>query len=372
MTRGHEAKWLVKTLHPSMQGVGITLEATVLPCLGRAALVRCKGPRVAKTDLQRAGKAIREAYARRGDVEVVAEAVLGVIRGGESDFHGALVEALGRACRLAPGVPPAPMLANPANSVKDAVTRLLKYKKGGKDPAIAVERKYDGQRAAIHRTASGEVRIFSRKNADMTAKYPDVVEYVTAAAPRGVAFCLDAEIVPVGEDNKPRPFQELSTRNRGRVRVALFDLLWLGAEDITSRPLVERRRLGHRNFVDGRRAARHGRRAACRPRCGPRCGPRALGHRRLAPHYDRGSVGRSRSVGRSGSRGVPRARDRRLALNHNCRSRRRGGPLRAFLDAVGRLRGGPNDPTAALLRLGATFVQPRFALLRVVPRRDHG
>ena len=78
-------------------------------------------------------------------MEIVAEAVLGVIRGGESDFHGALVEALGRACRLAPGVPPAPMLANPANSVKDAVARLLKYKKGGKNPAIAVERKYDGQ-----------------------------------------------------------------------------------------------------------------------------------------------------------------------------------------------------------------------------------
>jgi DNA ligase-1 len=208
---------------------------------------------VAKTDLQRAGKAIREAYARRGDVEIVAEAVLGVIRGGESDFHGALVEALGRACRLAPGVPPAPMLANPANSVKDAVARLLKYKKGGKHPTIAVERKYDGQRAAIHRTASGEVRIFSRKNDDMTAKYPDVVEDVNAAAPRGVAFCLDAEIVPVGEDNKPLAFQELSSRKRenvdaataretGRVRTALFDLLWLGAEDITARPLVERRK----------------------------------------------------------------------------------------------------------------------------------
>ena len=143
------------------------------------------------------------------------------------------------------------MLANPANSVKDAVARLLKYKKGGRNPAIAVERKYDGQRAAIHRTAAGEVRIFSRKNVDMTAQYPDVVEYVNTAAPRGVAFCLDAEIVPVGEDNKPRAFQELSTRKRvdvasavlqPRVRVALFDLLWLGAEDITSRPLVERRR----------------------------------------------------------------------------------------------------------------------------------
>ena len=42
----------------------------------------------------------------------------------------------------------------------------------------------------------------------------------------------------------------------------------------------------------------------------------------------------------------PRARDRRLALNHNCRSRGRGGPLRAFGDAVGWPRGGPNDPAA--------------------------
>ena len=134
MTRGHEAKWLVKTLHPAMQGVGISLEATVLPCLRPGRSRALQGPTGAKTDLQRAGKAIREAYARRGDVEIVAEAVLGVIRGGESDFHGALVEALGRACRLAPGVPPAPMLANPANSVKDAVARLLKYKKGRQEP----------------------------------------------------------------------------------------------------------------------------------------------------------------------------------------------------------------------------------------------
>ena len=252
MTRGREAKWLVKTLPPAMQGVGISLEATVLPCLGRAALVRCKGPRVAKADLQKAGKTVREAYARRGDVEVIADAVLGVVRGGESDFHGALVEALGRACKLAPGVPPAPMLANAANSVKDAVARLLKYKKGEKgNPSIAVERKYDGQRAAIHGTAAGEVRIFSRKNDDMTLKFPDVVRFVNAAAPSGVAFCLDAEIVPVGEDNKPKAFQELSSRKREnvdaacvgvRVRVCLFDLLWLSAEDITGRPLVERRK----------------------------------------------------------------------------------------------------------------------------------
>ena len=44
---------------------------------------------------------------------------------------------------------------------------------------------------------------------------------MNAAAPRGVAFCLDAEIVPVGEDNKPRAFQELSTRKRVDVTAAI-------------------------------------------------------------------------------------------------------------------------------------------------------
>ena len=58
--------------------------------------------------------------------------------------------------------------------------------------------------------------------------------------------------------------------------------------------------------------------------------------------------------GREPKRGVPHARDRRLALNHNCWSRGRGGPLRAFGLAVGRLRGGPNDPAALMLLVGAS------------------
>ena len=155
----------------------------------------------------------------RGDVEIVAEAVLGVIRGGESDFHGALVEALGRACRLAPRRAAGPHAREPRELREGRRRAPPQVQEGGKNPAIAVERKYDGQSAAIHRTASGEVRIFSRKNND-DGQVPDVVEYVNAAAPRGVAFCLDAEIVPVGEDNKPRAFQELSTRKRVDVAAA--------------------------------------------------------------------------------------------------------------------------------------------------------
>ena len=95
-------------------------------------------------------------------MEIVAEAVLGVIRGGESDFHGALVEALGRACRLAPGVPPAPMLANPAKSVKDAVARLLKYKKG-EEPSDRGREEIRRSKGGDPSCRVGEVRIFSRR-----------------------------------------------------------------------------------------------------------------------------------------------------------------------------------------------------------------
>ena len=58
--------------------------------------------------------------------------------------------------------------------------------------------------------------------------------------------------MPVDEANQPLAFQTLSTRKRVdvtersvdvRVRLICFDLLWLGDQDLTRRPLSERRSL---------------------------------------------------------------------------------------------------------------------------------
>ena len=209
MTRGHEAKWLVKTLPPAMQGVGISLEATVLPCLGRAALVRCKGPRVAKTDLQRAGKAIREAYARRGDVEIVAEAVLGVIRG--DHFHGCRRGAAACRPRRAAGA----HVGQSGEFCQDAVARLLKYKKGVV-PATAVGKGTTSKggdpshaSAKPHLRAEHDIRPSSRRRKRERR----------GAAGRAFVGCRDR---PRREDNKPRAFQELS-RGNASTRAAVVE-----------------------------------------------------------------------------------------------------------------------------------------------------
>ena len=146
--------------HPGSDGAAVP---------GPGGVVRCKGPRVAKTDLQRAGKSIGPMRGA-GDVEIVAEAVLGVIRGGESDFHGALVE---RRPRVPPSrrPPPAPMLANPANSVH-ARRAPPEVQKGRQEPGHRRRAQVRRPKGGDPPHGVGEVRIFSRKNADIVAQFP--------------------------------------------------------------------------------------------------------------------------------------------------------------------------------------------------------
>ena len=108
------------------------------------------------------------------------------------------------------------MLATPATSVADALVKMRKWGRG--DLVVAVERKYDGQRAAIHRTADGGIRLFSRKNDDVTDKFPDVVSNIAKKASAGLGrFALDAEVVPVDAAGAPLAFQELASRKRADV-----------------------------------------------------------------------------------------------------------------------------------------------------------
>ncbi|KAK7253362.1 ATP-dependent DNA ligase [Aureococcus anophagefferens] len=137
------------------------------------------------------------------------------------------------------------MLANAVTSEKDAIAKLRKY--AAPFGAAALEHKYDGQRAQLH-GSDGALLIFSRKNDDMTDKYPDVARAARAACAQ--TFVVDAEIVPVSAAANPLAFQALGARKRvgvteanveQAVRLVLFDLLWLGDADVTALPLSERR-----------------------------------------------------------------------------------------------------------------------------------
>ncbi len=135
-----------------------------------------------------------------------------------------------------PVMPPvAPMLATPAADI----------------PAGQLyEPKWDGFRSIIFRDGD-EVEIGSRKERPMTRYFPEVVEAVLANFP--LRAVIDGEIVIADQERNTLDFEALQQRiHPAASRVNLlaretpasfvaFDLLALGDEDLTQRPLAQRR-----------------------------------------------------------------------------------------------------------------------------------
>ncbi|MEV1046388.1 ATP-dependent DNA ligase [Streptomyces sp. NPDC049916] len=143
------------------------------------------------------------------------------------------------AFRLTVGRPVQPMLAQTAASVGEAVDRL---------GPCAVEEKLDGVRVQVHRDGD-RVRAYTRTLDDITDRLPELVAAV-AALPAD-RFILDGEVIALGEDGRPRPFQETASRVGSRRDVAgaaahvpvvpvFFDALSVDGEDLLDLPFAER------------------------------------------------------------------------------------------------------------------------------------
>jgi bifunctional non-homologous end joining protein LigD len=131
-----------------------------------------------------------------------------------------------------------PMLADPGHDPFD-------------DPGWRFEPKLDGIRTLAYIGTEG-TRLVSRRGRDQTAQYPELdnlARFVNA-----LQAVVDGEIVAADEEGRPS-FERLQQRMnlssardieraRGRVPVMLFlfDLLWLDGEDLSHRPLEDRRR----------------------------------------------------------------------------------------------------------------------------------
>jgi len=109
-----------------------------------------------------------------------------------------------------------------------------------------LERKLDGERCVARK--GGGVRLESRTGKDLTGTYPEVAAAV--AAQRARDLLLDGEVVAFDGDQTSfsRLQQRLGVSNPTREQVAaypvvycVFDLLELDGEDLTGRPLLERR-----------------------------------------------------------------------------------------------------------------------------------
>jgi DNA ligase-1 len=101
--------------------------------------------------------------------------------------------------------PAAPMLANTAENVDEALDRLGE---------AAFEFKLDGARIQVHK-GGDEVRIFTRQLQEVTDRLPEVVEWARVLPVRDIV--LDGEAIALRPDGRPQPFQE-TMRRFGRIK----------------------------------------------------------------------------------------------------------------------------------------------------------
>jgi DNA ligase-1 len=170
---------------------------------------------------------VRRAVMLGGSLGAVAQAVL-------ADGPGALERF-----RLQVGRPVQPMLAQSAKDVDEALDRL---------GPCAVEEKLDGIRVQVH-LEQGRVRVFTRTLDEITGRLPEVA--AAAADVEASAAVLDGEVIALGPDGRPRPFQETSGRVGSRLDVTgaqaalplspvFFDVLSVDGRDLLALPVRAR------------------------------------------------------------------------------------------------------------------------------------
>ncbi len=139
--------------------------------------------------------------------------------------------------KVLPGEPIRPMLAERLSSSAEILEKL-----GGK---CIAEYKYDGERIQAHKKKD-EVILFSRRLENITAQYPDGVEYIRKHVKAEEAI-VEAEAVAVDpETGEMKPFQELMHRRRKYgikeamkehpITLFIFDVLYVDGKDLTLQP----------------------------------------------------------------------------------------------------------------------------------------
>src|SRR6516162_630804 len=176
-----EARYLLRLVTGNLRlGIGTP---TVLDALAQVYL----GGRAARPVLERA-------YNICSDLGLVAAAL---------DSGG--IEAVEQ-IRVRPGNPVRAMLAQRLSEAEQILAKL-----GGE---CSAEYKYDGVRVQAHRTAAGEIELFTRRLERVSAQFPDVVELLAAGLGPAEAI-VEGEVVAFdAAAGELHPFGEVMTRRR--------------------------------------------------------------------------------------------------------------------------------------------------------------
>ncbi|MCK6549816.1 ATP-dependent DNA ligase [Myxococcota bacterium] len=138
--------------------------------------------------------------------------------------------------------PVQPMLAQPAEDLDDVFARF---------PRAIFDVKLDGARVQVHK-AGGDVRVFTRRLNDVTARVPELVASVASLPAR--ELILDGEVLALAEGGRPHPFQ-VTMRRFGRTQgvealqselplsTFFFDVLHADGETLLARSAEERMKI---------------------------------------------------------------------------------------------------------------------------------
>ena len=141
--------------------------------------------------------------------------------------------------QVRPGNPVRAMLAQRLSDASEILAKL-----GGQ---CAAEYKYDGVRVQAHRTADGQIELFTRRLERVSSQFPDVVDALAAGLGPSEAI-LEGEVVAFdAAAGELRPFAEVMFRRRKHgidqavrdvpVGLFCFELLYADGQDLTRLPL---------------------------------------------------------------------------------------------------------------------------------------
>jgi len=119
-------------------------------------------------------------------------------------------------------------------------------------PNVICEFKYDGFRAQIHKIGE-EIKIFSRRQEDVTNQFPDLVS-ICLENLKAKECIVEGEVWAIDENGNPLPFQKLSQRIHRKyeiekiakeipVQINLFDIVYVDGRTLFNLPLSERRKI---------------------------------------------------------------------------------------------------------------------------------
>lgn len=149
-----------------------------------------------------------------------------------------------RKVKIEIGKPIQVMLAEKAESIEHV---MKKHRK------VAIEWKFDGMRAQIHKKGD-KIWVYTRRLEDVTAQFPDLVKMMKESI-RAKDCVIEGEALAInGKTGEPLPFQILSQRVHRKhdiekiakeipIQMNVFDAIFVDGEVLINRPFVERRRI---------------------------------------------------------------------------------------------------------------------------------